>query len=54
MNTDEIDESVRDGSLPAYEPPAVRELGSLAELTLGGTGDGVPDGFGYSGAVGSI
>jgi hypothetical protein len=36
----------------AYEPPVVRELGTLAELTLGGDAAGVPDGFGQSGDEG--
>jgi hypothetical protein len=35
-----------------YEPPAIEHLGTLSELTLGGTG--VPDdGFGGAGSVGS-
>jgi hypothetical protein len=36
---------------PAYEPPTVKHLGTLAELTQGGTG--VPtDGFGGAGTTG--
>lgn len=44
------------GTRPAqhvYEPPAIRRLGSLAELTRGGT-SGPSDGFGGAGAMGSI
>jgi hypothetical protein len=37
----------------AYEPPAIRRLGTLSELTLGG-GSGPNDGFGGAGAMGSI
>ena len=41
------------GDADAYEPPALRRLGSLAELTQGGT-SGPSDGFGGAGAMGSI
>lgn len=36
-----------------YQPPAIQRLGSLRELTLGGT-SGPNDGFGGAGAQGSI
>lgn len=36
-----------------YEPPAVRRLGSVAELTRAG-GTGVGDGGGLSGASGTL
>jgi hypothetical protein len=46
-----------DAPAPAgYCPPTVTPLGTLAELTQGGTG-GISDGFGFSGdedTVGSV
>jgi hypothetical protein len=38
---------------PGYDPPAVSRLGTLAELTQGGT-TGPSDGFGNAGDMGSI
>ncbi len=37
--------------LAAYAPPAVTELGGLAELTLGGIDGGLSDGWGTAGDV---
>ena len=43
----------RAGGDDGYEAPALRRLGTLAELTQGGT-SGPSDGFGGAGAMGSI
>ncbi|MEU8261765.1 lasso RiPP family leader peptide-containing protein [Micromonospora sp. NPDC048999] len=43
-----VDEAPRD-----YQPPQLRRLGTLAELTQGGT-PGVTDAVGQAGALGSI
>lgn len=39
--------------VPRYDPPALRRLGTLAELTQGGT-VGLDDGLGGAGGTGSI
>ncbi|MGH9172104.1 MAG: lasso RiPP family leader peptide-containing protein [Acidimicrobiales bacterium] len=46
---------VPDGSDKKYEPPTIERLGTLTELTQGGT-TGVSDGIsgGASGATGSL
>ncbi len=44
---------VADVEAVGYEPPAIRRLGSLAELTQGGTTT-IADGYGGAGANGSI
>ena len=44
-----VDDSTAD---PAYEPPTILRLGSLAELTLGGS-VGLSDGVGTAGDGGS-
>jgi hypothetical protein len=54
----QIDSAARPGHVPvddgpAYEPPALRRLGSLQELTAGGS-SGPSDGFGGAGAMGSV
>lgn len=38
-------------NLQAYEPPTITDLGTLADLTLGG-GGGTSDGVGMGGASG--
>jgi hypothetical protein len=43
----------QDGADPAYAPPRLERLGSLAELTQGGT-TGPDDGFGGAGDEGSV
>ena len=37
-----------------YEPPAITDLGTLHDLTLGGPPGAIDDGFGTSGGTGSI
>jgi hypothetical protein len=39
---------------PGYEPPAVTVLGTVAELTRGGTVQPESDGHGFAGATGSF
>lgn len=41
------------GPGPDYEPPAITDLGTLAELTMGGS-PGMADGAGSAGSVGSV
>lgn len=42
------------GPAPAYEPPSLTVLGSLAELTRGGSVGAASDGFGTAGASGHL
>jgi hypothetical protein len=37
-----------------YEPPRVTDLGTLTELTAGGTASGQSDGFGFAGGSGTL
>lgn len=49
MTTHADDHATDATAAQAYEPPAVRPLGTLADLTLGGVTAGVPDTYGFSG-----
>jgi hypothetical protein len=42
------------GTAPTYEPPSLTVLGSLAELTRGGSVGAASDGFGTAGASGAL
>jgi hypothetical protein len=50
---DEPEESARAEARGRYEPPSITYLGTLRELTLGGT-SGPDDGVGGAGGVGSL
>ena len=51
--TDEPDETAPQRSQQGYDPPRVTYLGTLRELTLGGT-SGPDDGVGGAGGAGSL
>jgi hypothetical protein len=54
MSVSKLEADKRAAPKPGYEPPAVVVLGTVAELTHGGTVQPESDGHGFAGATGSF